>query len=325
MVCSAARSTASSSWAFVLTAGLAGACSPVPGNAESGEADSENTASATNGESDAPTSTDEGLESSADGVDAATESTTSEASSDASDSAIIDDFPPATDTAESTDTPSCSGEKVVHFVYFVEADQAYSALQRDDIEAMAFAFQQYFHEQLGVTFYLNDPVVDVIMADHDAEWYVTTPDGIHSDDRWYRLGNIKTEVYAKLGIEDFDPDHRVVNYPIARYDGRVGGNFGGAWMDGDDLSCMAEAGLPTYPYDKAGPAHCMGHPAHEFGHVLGLDHTGPNEDCMQFGFYNNTGGAGMCNFFEDNVAQVLADPINTGWFEALPGEICEGI
>jgi hypothetical protein len=219
----------------------------------------------------------------------------------------------------------CQGEKVVHFVYFVEADEPYSESQHSDIEAQAYAFQQYWYEQLSVTFYLHEPVVEVIEGDHDANWYLTTPDGIHSDERWYRLGNVKSEVYSKLDIRDFDPNHRVVNYPTSRHDGRVGANFGGAWMDGDDLTCMADAGGVTFPYDDGSDAHCLGHVAHEFGHVLGLDHQGPDTDCMQFGFYNSSGGSTMCNFSADNVTQILADSDNEGWFEAEPGENCVGI
>lgn len=218
------------------------------------------------------------------------------------------------------DEPKCTGGRVVHFVYFVEADATFSEAQRADVERQAFAFQQYWHDQLGVTFYLSEPVVDVIMADHAADWYLTTPDGIHDDLRWYRLGSVKKEVYAKLGIADFDPVHRVVNYPTSRHDGRVGANFGGAWMDGDDLACIHDNGF-NYPYDDANPAHCTGHVAHEFGHVLGLPHQGPNDDCMQYGFYTNDSDD-LCDFSSDNVAQILADPDNDGWFEARPGETC---
>lgn len=218
--------------------------------------------------------------------------------------------------------PACRDGKVVHFVYFVEADATFSDSQRADVEKQAFKFQQYWFDQLGVTFYLSYPVVDVIMAEHEADWYLTTPDGIHNDQRWYRLGNVKKEVYQKLGIQDFDPDHRVINYPTSRHDGRVGGNFGGAWMDGDDLTCIADNGF-NFPYDDGNSAHCTGHVAHEFGHVLGLDHQGPQQDCMQFGFYTDDPDD-LCSFSAENVAQILAEPDNDGWFEAMPGETCIG-
>lgn len=218
--------------------------------------------------------------------------------------------------------PTCQNGKVVHFTYFVESDATFSESQRADIEKQAFAFQKYWFDQLGVTFYLSHPVVTVIQADHDADWYLTTPDGIHgSDERWYRLGNVSTEVREKLDIMN-NPNRRVVNYPTSRHDGRVGANFGGAWMDGDDLTCLANGGF-NYPYDDANSAHCTGHVAHEFGHILGLDHEGPSDDCMQFGFYTNDADD-LCSFSDANVDKILANPNNQGWFDAMPGETCTG-
>ena len=217
--------------------------------------------------------------------------------------------------------PLCSESKVVHFVYFVEADSVFSQDTFQSIEDQALVFQNYWYEQLGTTFLLGDPIVDVVYAQHDAQWYLETDDGIHGDPRWYRLGNIMTEVYANFDYEWFDSKHRVVNYPTSRHDGRVGANFGGAWMDGDDLECIANGGV-NWPYDDGNSAHCLGHVAHEFGHVLGLDHTGPQIDCMQFGFYNGTGGAGMCSFYSENVERILQDTDNAGWFGAQPGDSC---
>ena len=187
----------------------------------------------------------------------------------------------------------------------------------------AFSLQSYVHDTFGGTFYLSDPVVQVIDGVHEAQWYVDTPDGVHGDERWYRLGTIMTEVYGVLGLEWFAPLDRVLSYPVARYDGRVGANFGGGWMDGDDLACTVGAnGGVTWPYEGGVDADCMGHPMHELGHVFGLEHEGPDTDCMQFGFYNNSGGSGMCSFSAANIAKVLNSPDNAGWLDALPGDTC---
>jgi hypothetical protein len=247
--------------------------------------------------------------------------TSSESSSSSSSTSTGDTGSEGDGDGDGNLVEDCS--KAVHYVYFVEADASYDQAQHDAIEATAYAFQAYWYETLGVTFYLADPVVEVVHAAHESQWYVDTPDGIHDDSRWYRLGNIKTEVHQKLGFVDFDPDHRVVNYPTLRFDGRVGANFGGAWMDGDDMTCMlGEHGGVTFPFDEQGPAHCLGHVAHEFGHILGLDHEGPETDCMQVGFYLSVVGEGMCSFSPENVAKILADPDNAGWFEATPGQRC---
>jgi hypothetical protein len=43
---------------------------------------------------------------------------------------------------------------------------------------------------------------------------------------------------------------------------------------------------------------------------------------MRYGFYNNTGGEGMCDFSPENAAQILSNLDNVGWLEARPGEAC---
>jgi hypothetical protein len=92
-------------------------------------------------------------------------------------------------------------------------------------------------------------------------------------------------------------------------------------MDGDDLSCIADNG-ETYPYDDLNPAHCLGHVVHELGHVFGLAHTGPNDDCMRWGFYDDTGTPRMCFFDDANRAQILAEPANAGFLTEGNGVAC---
>ena len=77
---------------------------------------------------------------------------------------------------------------------------------------------------------------------------------------------MRDEVRAELGINDGD-DVRLVVYPSARIDGRVGANrYGGAWMDGDDIDCI-DSGIPSTPYSNEYPANCLMTVAHELGHV----------------------------------------------------------
>ncbi len=224
--------------------------------------------------------------------------------------------------AESKPLNPAITQSVVRFVYFVASDEQFYSAEYEAVKAQAFAMQLFWYEQFGGTFYLYDKAVDVIYGDQTAQWYVSTPDSLHNDERWYRLGNIKKEVYRKLAIADFDPKVRVINYPKARFDGRVGGNFGGAWMDGDDLRCLlGDNNGYTFPYDDANPAHCMGHVAHEFGHIFTLEHTGPNTDCMQYGFYIFSNNGDLCNFSSENRATVKNASVNQPFLAATPGEV----
>lgn len=221
-----------------------------------------------------------------------------------------------------TPIPETVSQSVVRFVYFIEQGESFNQATFDALKQHAFAMQLYWHEQFGGTFYLYDGVVDIIYGDHNPDWYLTTPDNIHNDPRWYRLGNMKNEVYRKLGVSNFDNQVRVINYPTTRHDGRVGGNFGGAWMDGDDLNCLLGANNGyNFPYDEQGPAHCLGHVAHEFGHVYGLDHTGLDTDCMRYGFYINSNNGELCTFGEDNRNIVRNNSSNQSFLAALPGQI----
>ena len=211
-----------------------------------------------------------------------------------------------------------AGTPVLRFVLFVEADEEYDPDSIALIGQQALALQHFWYDQFGGTFVVGREVT-VIYGDHPARWYDDT--AIGDDPRWYRLTNIRDEVRAKLGIDPDDPGSRFVVYPSARIDGRVGANrYAGAVMDGDDIACVSGA-VATTPYSADYPANCLATVAHELGHVFGLTHAGPDEDCMQFGFYQYVSQAALCQFSADNRSLVINDPANAGWLDARPGDL----
>lgn len=266
--------------------------------------------------------------SSSSSTNSTTSITSSLTSSSSSSSSSIFSSPPVASSSSSygysepQPLPNAASQSVVRFVYFIEQGESFDQARYDAIIEQAFNMQQYWYEQFDGTFYLYNNIVDVIYADHEPNWYLTQNDGIHGDQRWYRLGNIKNEVFRKLDINNFDSQVRVVNYPTTRSDGKVGANFGGAWMDGDDLGCLVgENNGFNYPYPDGIAAHCAGHVAHEFGHVFGLEHSGPDNDCMQWGFYDYLNSGQMCDFFEDNRNIVKNRSQNQPFLIAEPGQV----
>lgn len=240
----------------------------------------------------------------------------------ASPDALPPEAPPALDPSGPSAVASgpsavASGAPVLRFVYFVEADEEYDPESLGLISQQSLALQHFWYDQFGGTFVAARDVT-VIYGDHPASWYDTTPVG--DDPRWYRLTNIRDEVRVKLGIDPEDPSARFVVYPNARIDGRVGANrYAGAVMDGDDIACISGS-VDTTPYSADYPANCLATVAHELGHVFGLTHAGPDDDCMQFGFYQYVNQVSLCQFSAENRSLVINDPANAGWLGAKPGD-----
>ncbi len=227
-------------------------------------------------------------------------------------------FDPSGPAAIASGPPAqLNGAPVLRFVYFVEADEEYDPASITLIGQQSLALQHFWYDQFGGTFVAARDVT-VIYGDHPASWYDTTPAG--DDPRWYRLTNIRDEVRVKLGIDPEDPSARFVVYPNARIDGRVGANrYAGAVMDGDDIACISGS-VDTTPYSADYPANCLATVAHELGHVFGLTHAGPDDDCMQFGFYQYVNQVSLCQFSAENRSLVINDPVNAGWLAAKPGD-----
>lgn len=168
--------------------------------------------------------------------------------------------------------------------------------------------------------------------------------------RFWRLENIREEVIRKLQLDDevrvlvyptSKRDGKVgayVNTPIGQ----------GAYMDFDDLTCRYNGGestpfgdgtesvsninslfwdgnqnawseelFLTVTYFDILLSHfyfqvCGAHELHELGHVFGLSHEGPSDDCMQFGFYKDFApSSGVCKFSQSNRDKVRRT--QSGW------------
>ncbi len=99
--------------------------------------------------------------------------------------------------------------KTVRVFYLRPTDVPFDQRFPDGIAAVVLEAQKYYLEQLGVTFQVNDPVVEVVDGDHDANWYTTTPGSDPNDDYWWPLehaeGGSRGEVRsqsARLALED---------------------------------------------------------------------------------------------------------------------------
>lgn len=225
----------------------------------------------------------------------------------------LSELDPAADGSVGADVET----KVLRLVYFIEADAPIDRDAPDLIEAQAAALQQYWYEQFGGTFALPADGVEIVFGDHAASWYDEIPNG--DEPRWNRLLNVEEEVRAKLGLTT-GQDTRMIVYPATRLDGRVGAiRYAGAWMDGDDITCV-DGSSATIPYADDYPANCLMTVAHELGHVYGLGHQGDEAYCMQFGFYRYVNGTEHCDFSPLSREMVTTDARNEGWLDAVPGE-----
>lgn len=155
--------------------------------------------------------------------------------------------------------------KSVRLIYLVSADRDVREDFRKGIEAAARDVQTWYAKQLGgVTFRLNNPVVEIAKSDRDAQWFYHHPNGNNQDD--WGFNNGLAEARRLVGTKHRDPQYVWVVYS----DGP--GNKG---RGGDGVTVLPEDDLlglvGQHPQQKDIQRWIAGL-GHELGHAFGLQH-----------------------------------------------------
>lgn len=152
----------------------------------------------------------------------------------------------------------------VRFVYLVSADRTENIAYTDGIKMAALSIQAWYKKQMGSTFKLNSPLVEIAKSDKNATWFYANPNGENKDNWGYN--NTYDEVHRLLKVQFFDPKYMWVIYS----DGPGNSGRGGSSvciMPEDDLLGL----IGAHPEQKDINRWIAGL-GHELGHALGLHH-----------------------------------------------------
>ena len=169
-------------------------------------------------------------------------------------------------------------EKTVRVWLLRPSDVAYDQRYPDGIANVLREAQRYYGQELGKTFRLADPVVQVVTGEHVKSWYENTPNG--SDRYWWAVFNMQQELLRRFDVHA--PDSRWINVGEVIAEGQgAGGGGGGGWVILCQHDADGAAGL-------GGPMNrWYGGMVHELGHAFGLpDSTSTDGTPMSASFYD---------------------------------------
>lgn len=165
----------------------------------------------------------------------------------------------------------------VRVFWLIPSDVAYDQKIYDGMGNVMLEAQRYYQQELGKSFKLNNPIVEVVNGDHPANWYETNPIGGSANSYWWTTQNMQAELMRKYSLGAPDPRWKIVGYISAVGNGGGGSN----WVI-----------LPKHDADGAGGyggamGRWYGGMVHELGHAFGLpDATYTDGTPMSASFYD---------------------------------------
>ena len=168
--------------------------------------------------------------------------------------------------------------KTVRVYWLRPYDVANDTRYPDGIARVMQEAQRYYKQELGKTFQLNTPVVEVVTGEHNRSWYENTPNG--PDRYWWSVFNMQQELLRRLSLGA--PDSRWLNVGEVSAEGPgAGGGGGNGWviLSGHDADGAAGINGPMNRW--------YGGMVHELGHAFGLpDSSFTDGTPMSASFYN---------------------------------------
>ncbi|MCL6589269.1 MAG: cellulose-binding domain-containing protein [Firmicutes bacterium] len=210
-----------------------------------------------------------------------------------------------TPTRPTTPTPTngVPPQKTVRVFWLKPSDVAYDQKIVDGIANVMKEAQRFYFQELGVTFRLNNPIVEVCNGDHPKVWYETDT-SITTDPYWKSVFNGAAELKRKYGLQDYDPRWVIVEEISAEGEG-AGGGGGGHWVLLSEHDVLGAAG-----YNGA-MNRWYGGMAHELGHAFMLpDSTYTDGTPMSASFYSYPN----CHFTQAQKDAMLSHSLNAGFF-----------
>jgi hypothetical protein len=204
--------------------------------------------------------------------------------------------------------------KTVRVFWVKPSDVLYDKRIPDGITDVMKETQRYYQQELGKTFRLNDPVVEIDSNSHTASWFYTNQPSGEGDKAYYAVFNGYEELQKKYGLDPQFGNRWVVVEEVSASSTTLDqqGAGGGGWVFMSKHEADGSAGLRSEPMTR-----WYGGMVHELGHAMGLpDASSTNGSPMSASFYSYPN----CHF-KDNEKTSLLNNKTYGSFWVAPTEL----